>query len=719
VILNYTWKLPRVDLLCLDQSGLPIYVKGVSMRTAPQPPIPPSTVLPLATVANNWMSVPEVLNVGVRAYHFTKIDRMYNRLVDALDLIGLERLKRDIDSREPVLKKGVFVDPLINDFYRDLGVSQNAAVFQGSCQLPVTPTLYKPTLNSPALLDFTEEVIVSQPLVTGSIKIQPYETYEPIPASMTLQPPVDFWVDQPSNSLQQSFVTQQVVQEVRNTVSGRTAGTTVTETVREQVSVQDNLVADAVALSPFMRQISVIFTISGFGAGEVLSKLDFGGRDVKPPGTTTANGLGVVTGTFTIPANTPAGRIMVYAEGAGGSYAQALFVSNGYYDADTIQRVTTTTRFITRTITSVVARAPNRPPTPGGAITVPANGVRPEPSRSPDPVAQSFILEEDRFVAGFNVKFSAFGDKSKGILVELVRTEHGFPTGESMGQAFTNIQSAVLGAWVQVRFPVPVFLSGGIEYAFIVRCDDNAHALSLAAIGGFDPVAQEFVGAQPYTVGMLLSSATATAWTPHQKEDLTFQIVVAKFAPVTKTISFGTFSLTSASDLMARAATMVPSADTSLVFEIERASGDKKLLAPNVNWELTDYVTETVTLRAKLAGTEKMSPVLYPGIILVAGSIAASATYVSRSMTMGTAVRLSAYMKLWLPSGSDVTVAFDKVDNTWLSSTVQSTTQLDDGWIEREFRYASITATLGRMRLTLTGTPGARPSVQDLRAVSI
>jgi hypothetical protein len=700
VLLNYDWKLPRIDLLCLNQEGLPAYIKGQSMRVAPQPPNAPFTLLPLATVSNDFMGKPTVKNVGVRSYHFTKIDRMYRRMVDMLDLLGLERLKNDIDNREPVAKKGVFVDPLIHDFYRDAGEPQDAAVFQGSMQLPIDPTFFYPALAAPALLDYTGEVIVSQPLVTGQIKINPYNSFERLPASLKIEPPVDFWVDNPETAISESFVTQQVTQTVERTVVGTNVGVTTSTTQREQISVDEDFVGETVGLSPLMRQITILFTIEGFAPGENLKTLEFGGINVKPPGTQTASGAGIITGSFQVPANMPTGRVMIYAEGMGQSWAQALFVSQGYHDVENVQRTTTLTRVITRTITTTVA------PTP------------PAPTRV-DPVAQSFMLEEDRFLTGIKLKFAAFGDKTKGILVELVKTEHGFPTGESIAQSFTSIQSAALGQWVTVTFTSPIFVKGGIEYAFIVRTDDNDHALATAAIGGFDPVAQEFVGAQPYSVGMLLSSSTATAWTAHQREDLTFELVAAKFSPTTKTISFGTFSLTSASDLMVRAASMLPSDATTLLFEIERAGGDKKLLRPNVNWELTEFVTETVTLRAKLVGTEKLSPVLYPGLIFVAGEIATSAIYVSRAFKMGTAIRLSAFLKLWLPAGSDVTVHFDEADDSWTSAPIEETEILDFGWLDREFRLDPVTAVQGRIRVTLSGGPAARPSVQDLRAVSI
>lgn len=711
VLIGYDWKLPRVDMLCLNGDGLPVYVKGVSMRFSPQPPMPPMMLLPLATIENNFMGKPTVKNIGVRAYHFTKIDRMYNRLVDMLDLLGLERLKNEIDRREPVAKKGVFVDPLIDDTYRDLGVTQNAAVFQGSIQLPIAATIKYPTLNSPALLDYTSVVVVDQSQVTGQIKINPYNSYERLPAEMHIEPPVDFWVDQPDNSTMESFITKQVVQEIHVTVEGKKDGVTVKETVREQLSTVEDLVGDRVALVPYMRQITISYTVKGFGVGEELDELEFGGFNVKAGPPKFADSNGWITGSFTIPAKVPTGRVMLYASGKGGSYAQALFVSNGYYDIETVHRCTTKTQFITRTITTTKAPKPPLFDFDNFWVAFPENRK--------DPVAQTFTFGESLFLTSISVKMAALGDKTRGLLIEVVKTDHGFPTGESLAQGRVDLTSASVGSWVKATFSTPLYVLGGVEYAFIVRTDDDEHALATAAIGGFDPVKQSFVGAQPYSVGMMLSSANAQTWTAHQKEDLTFKIEAAKFNPTTKTISFGTHSLTSISDIMVRAATMLPSADTTVQFEIERPSGEKKLLNPNANWEMSEFLTETITLRAILKGTEKLSPVLYPHPLLVVGRIATSATYVSRAMSMGTAVRLSAFLKLWLPTGSDVTVKFDKSDNTWLSADIEDTTVLDNGWLEREFRYDSITAVQGRVKITLTGSPAARPSIQDMRAVSI
>ncbi|PWJ79775.1 uncharacterized protein DUF4815 [Pseudaminobacter salicylatoxidans] len=67
VIITYTFKLPRVDLLCLRQDGSPAYVLGISARENAMPPVPPADVLPLCKVFNDWMGTPEVVNDGVRS----------------------------------------------------------------------------------------------------------------------------------------------------------------------------------------------------------------------------------------------------------------------------------------------------------------------------------------------------------------------------------------------------------------------------------------------------------------------------------------------------------------------------------------------------------------------------------------------------------------------------------------------------------------------------
>ncbi|RWX72593.1 DUF4815 domain-containing protein, partial [Mesorhizobium sp. M2A.F.Ca.ET.039.01.1.1] len=353
---DYDFKLPRVDVLGLDSDGNSVYLKGVSSRTNALPPKVPDDILPLALIENVWTDTPVVTNIGVRAYTMAKIDRMYNSLVDALDLIALERLQRDIDSREPISKNGVFVDPFTSDRYRDEGEPQTAAVFGGLLRLAIDPTFHAINLPGVTLLDWTEEVAVEQPFATSCSKINPYQNFEPLPASMTINPPVDYWTESATEWASDSAaaLSSPVVVTTSRSTSGRTT-TTTTTTQRETVesSTREETLA-------YLRQIVLNFSIKGFFAGEHLSSLEFDGIDVTPAGPLTADAEGEIDGSFTIPANVPAGSKGVVAKGAAGSEAAAIFVGQGTIDIETLRRV------ITTTVQSTSVTAPRETPPGGG-----------------------------------------------------------------------------------------------------------------------------------------------------------------------------------------------------------------------------------------------------------------------------------------------------------------------------------------------------------------
>ncbi|MGE8942704.1 DUF4815 domain-containing protein [Leptospira interrogans] len=673
VLVAYTWKLARIDLVCLNESGEAVYLKGGSVRERPVPPIAPSSLLPLAEITNTWVGKPTVLNNGVRAYPYTKIDRMYNKLFDALALVSEERLRRDIDSREPVAKRGVFVDPFTSDRYRDAGEAQTAAVFGGSCQLAIDPTFVRPDIDGPITLDWTEEVVVAQELVTACMPINPYQNFTPLPARLTIDPPVDFWTE---------TATQWTSPATESFGTGNSSRTTVNDVLLDQRQEQ----------LEFLRQIEVDFFIEGFGAGEVLDSLTFDDIDVTPGGTPTADSDGEIAGTFTIPANVVAGQKLVVADGQGGSHAEAVFVGQGIISIEVMQRVTTTTNS-QRNIRLVTVAA--------------------------DPLSQTFALPEPRHIAGFDIRVCAIGDASKPCLLELVTVDNGMPTTDIIASQLIPMGDVEVGDWVEVRFNMPVFLPADRQFAFVVKTDDPVHGLSIARLGDFDAIAQRYVSAQPYTVGVLLSSSNAITWTPHQEADLAFRVVAAKFAPTTKTVDLGTHEIVNVSDLLVRAAIDLPTDAATLHFEIERPSGEVIRLSPGQVFEFTSFITEEIEFRAVLNGTEKISPTLFPGVALILGTIRTSGTYVSRAFKMGTAIRLSVIVNSKLPAGSSLTVEVDAADDDFDSVDLNTSTPLNDGWIEQEYRIDEFTAQDGRIRLTLTGGPGARPSLYDLRAVSI
>lgn len=682
VFVTYSYKLPRFDRICLDRNGLVVYLKGVAAIEQPQPPATPATLLSLCVVENDWFGTPIVLNNGIRAYPFSTIDRMYNRLVDALDLIALDRLQLDISSREPVAKKGVFVDPFNDDRYRDAGEAQNGAVFSGSFQIPIMPTFEEISFAGAQYLNFTEELVVAQEAVTGCTKINPYQAFAPLPAKMTITPSQDFWTETHTDWL--SPETQVFGQGNRSRV-------TTTEIISSTREVT----------ARFLRQISVAFVIDGFGTGETLASLTFDHLDVTPAGPLVGDANGRVTGTFTIPANVASGTKDVSAVGGGDSTAQSQFTGQGRIELITNQQLTTVQRF---------QEAPAR----GGQRQDSGSG-----GRSTDPVAQSFQFTEGRHIASIEVKFCAIGDVDQPVLCEIVAMDNGYPTTDVIAQTETDMNSALIGTWHKFTFDPPVFVPQGQETAFVLKTNDPDHSVSLAARGGFDAARQEFIGAQPYTVGVRFSSSNASTWTAHQDEDLTFRINGAKFSPASKTVAIGTIAAFDLSDFIAEAQVFLPTGDTRLLFEVEPEGEQPVRVEPGQVWERQSFFSGNVALRAILTGTEKVSPIMGRDVLAILGTMQASGVYVSRAFAMGTAVRLDAVMKTKLPVGSTLLVENDAANDVFQTLPQVSAEALADGSLERTFSDASYTAVQGRIRLTLTGTPAARPSVNDLRAFSI
>lgn len=692
VIVAYTFKLPRIDLLCLRQDGSPAYVKGVSARAAPMLPVPPADVLPLCQIYNDWMAKPSVTNDGVRSLPYAEMWRFFNRIYDHDRLIQLERLKSGVDAREPVAKKGMFVDPFMDDGFRDPGVAQTAAIGDGMLQLPIEVTFFQATLAAPVTLDWIEDVIVDQALKTACEKINPYANFIPLPGAMKLTPASDFWTV--SVTQWQSPQTLEFNRGVR--VGSGPLQTTTTDT---------RLVDQRSEQAEFLRPIPVQFTVSGFGAGEIVDTFTFDGANVLPVGGLTANAGGAISGTFTIPANVTAGTKVARIIGKGGSEAAALFTGQGTIEVDVMRRVTTVQRW-----TASMGVGTGDRDGRGGS------DGRGDGDRGADPQAQNFMLPELRQLVGFDFHLCKIGDPAHNILIHQVAVADGTPTINVMAEAFVPMTGAVVG-WKLARFELPVTTPNDRDHAMVVKTDDSEHSISIAALGGYDEDLQRKVTAHPYPIGPRSSSVNARAWTAHQGEALTFRLVAAKYPVTTKVVQLGEFNLADCSDLQVRAAVELPSPSCSVVFEIERTNGTIWRLLPFQVLQLNEFITEKVKLRAVLAGTEKLSPVLYAPVELLAGRIATSAIYVTRAFKLGNNVNLTAYFKAFLPGGATVTIENDKADGVWTALPLISTEQLTYPlWVEEKHSKTAITATEGRLRITVTGSPAARVVLGDLGA---
>ncbi|WP_455474733.1 DUF4815 domain-containing protein [Bartonella sp. B30(2025)] len=665
IIVSYTYKLPRIDRLGLNAQGTVVYIKGVSADD-PMAPSVPDDVLSLATITNNWMDLPIVKNDGTRVAPYDEMWRYFQRVLSLDRLMQLERIKSNVDAKEPVAKKGMFVDPFLDDAYRDEGVSQTGAIGNGILQLAIEPTFYTATLKSPVTLDWENEVIIAQELATACEKINPYQNFAPLPGMVTLTPATDFWHEQRTEWL--SSVTNQLF-------TGRSQKSITTTEVK-------NVLVDAHQEQiDFLRQIDLDFKIEGFGKGEILESLTFDDVDVLQNKHFVADTKGVIEGTFTIPENITAGTKNIVAKGKGGTTATGLFTGQGVIDVQVMRR-TTTVRIWTKS----------------------------------DPQAQVFIPDETRQVTAIDFYLCKIGDPAHDLVIDLVTTENGYPTADVQAQTSYSMKEAKEG-WAQARYDVPLTVSNDRLTAFVIKTDDGHHAISLAKLGGFDEEKQRVVSSHPYVTGPRFSSVNARSWTAHQDEALTFRVLAARYTQTEKTVNLGEFDLVDCSDLQVRAAIELPSSDCSVVFEIERNNGTIYQLLPFQLLSLTEYISEKVQLRAILKGTEKLSPVLFAPVELIAGKIHKQATYVTRAFAFGERSKLTSYIKSFLPGGATFKMEIQFDDGAFIPLTLEETEQLAEPlWTERKFISDNKTAKQARLKFTLTGGPASRSMVRDFGA---
>ncbi|MCB5204259.1 DUF4815 domain-containing protein [Neorhizobium sp. T786] len=691
VIFAYTQKLPRIDRIGLKEDGSPVYIKGVPARKNAMPPAVPSNVLKLAKIANDWMGTPVIENDATWHPPWDVVWTYLNRILDHDRLIQLERIKSGIDSREPVAKKGMFVDPFVDDTFRDAGEAQSGAISDGMLQLSITPTFYVAPLAEPVMLDWTEEVIVRQELKTACEKINPYANFTPLPGAMKLSPAVDFWTE--SRVEWTSPTTQEFNRGVR-TDSGPL----------QTSSMENQLVDQRAELLQFLRQISVGFTISGFGVGEILETLTFDGVDVKPAGIQTANANGEISGSLLIPADVTAGSKVVRAVGMGGTAAVAMFTGQGTIAVDIMRRVTTVINWTQQQVERWTGF--------GGSGNIDGGS-----QSGADPQAQMFAVPELRQIVGIDFHVCAVGDAGNHLLVDQVTIDNGYPTTEILAEAVVPMTGTVANTWKHARYNLPVTTPPDRKFGFVIKTDDSEHSISVAGLGGFDADAQKRVTSHPYVVGPRFSSVNAETWTAHQDEAVTYRLVAIRCLATTKVVDLGTYDLVRCSDLQIRAAVELPGAGCSVVFEVERRNGTVYRLLPFQVLQLTEYLTETVQMRAVLTGTEKLSPVLFAPIELIAGEIAEELTYVTRSFSLGETVRVASYYKAFLPGGATASMEYAIDGGAWTDLPLVDTDALAfPMWVERKHEDANLTGPNMRLRISGTGGPAARLVIGDLGA---
>ena len=707
VLVSYRQMLRRIDRLCIDSGGSFTWVRGVSAEWSPQSPVVPGSLLPLASVYQSWDANRRIIADGVRVVPMVQLAGIEARQRAVAEDLAELRLAVDIAGRDSGVKKGLFADPFISDAMRDAGIAQTAAVVGGALCLPIDVVAHHIGLDITTPISPAHDLVpvIEQTLRTGGMQINPYLAFQPLPAAVTLVPLVDRWTA--IDTEWSSPITERLYSG-SGSVQAYAGSRTSVRTLSEQNAAIEHL-----------RPITVRFECRGFGPGELLQRVTFDGIEVPasplPAGTLAASASGVVVGTFVIPADVPSGVKLVEFVGAGGSRGTQTFTGQGTQVLRRQQQVT-----------SEIWQQSTPPATGNPFVIGPGSGgssVSSSPCASvfvigpsTDPLAQTFTAGESFHSAGVDLWFTAKG--SSDVVVQVREAQLGLPTSSILAETRLDPGAIAIGGATRVTWS-PVQLVAGREYALVVLCDDAVSSLAIAELGKWDSTAGRWVTAQPYQVGVLLSSSNANTWTAHQDRDLAFRILRASYTQAERVIDLGTVDLVGATDLMILGYADRPAAAADAIYDIVIGEHTVSVADGQVVW-LAAPTTAQAHVFAKLRGAERFAAVLAPGVQLIEGRIQPTATYVTRTINGGVDVTVKVVFQALLPGGSSLLVEMQADGSAdWVAVPYLSAGDPTAGVREIVHQLEHVTAGRLRVRLTLQGGTAARPQLYNLRVVAL
>jgi len=204
-LVNYLYKLKRIDLLELTKKGLLQRVKGVPKRNNPQRPYGSTGNLPLAVILLDWINSPVVSMVAPKRIEIGELNLLRDQVIAQGIIIHELAQANQMNIIDPNSKYAVFVDNFMDNSQQDLGRTNTAKLCGGMLALPITQASYNPTevnLNNRKVntLPYTLVPIVSQEKQTGQVKINAYNSFEELPRPITIYPLVNNDINQYSES---------------------------------------------------------------------------------------------------------------------------------------------------------------------------------------------------------------------------------------------------------------------------------------------------------------------------------------------------------------------------------------------------------------------------------------------------------------------------------------------------------------------------------------
>lgn len=726
--IGYDYFVPRRDVVVIDKDGIIAVIQGAPKFFDPKPPLIPANTLGL----HELRYPPDSMAVTIITFDTLVVQQpelqQLRRRVLALEFdVGQKDLDQEARTRLPgQALKGIWTDNFTSlegkaDWlYPNFDVLYS--ISDGAISLPRDLAQYDGVLNTSGgastvqisstllTLPFTTVVIVSQPFASEAINVNPYDVFGLRP-NINLDPEKDVGfgaiviaTQYPPTTVptpQTIFAWEQWWMTFKQTLPQDLPGLNLTFQQFLALSgaapvVQQAVLGHGVA-TPTVTFLDGAFTVGGTATLRQRTVTILGDRytpnannleatfdgvrvaltAVGPtslPGTTAgtirANAAGEAVGTFAIPAN---------VSGVGG---KIVTLGNVFESADAIY-------------TASFSR--------GVKLSFPF-----------DPVAQSFVLPNDRILSGVRLWFKKKSSvQSIQVILRTVR-ENGEPGDQVLATAKVKAPNVNISADATLStnfiFDDPVLLSAGVMYAFTVFSPSNEYEIWVGRGGYFDIPTNQPIRVNPYTPGVLFLSANNRTWTPDQAADLKFQLLAAKFSPLTAVAKFNNIPSVSLTSFVFLDEQTVPSG-TDLKWEYSVNGGTTWL--PTTALQLQglsqDYSGVTFVLRATFTGSGDgwLSPLLVKDSLhLITYRNKLNGLYANLNIQLpdpSTFVTLKVWHQAYIPAGTTVS-AFYSIDGgiNWVELTSPTTTIIDEMYTESAYSETVSAQTEYKVKLEMT-----------------
>lgn len=693
---DYDFYLARKDRICIDKNGEIGILKGVSDKAnlCLSPLNGDSSVLSIGVVlvlpnsyeceiVNDWtvrLTQFDLYNLKRRVDNLeesvamTDLDREIRENEVATDLNGiytdgfLSYAKCDLNYKEPGEDDFAFTAAIDTDTGElTLGIDEKDSELTVNFNKDSSTTCQ--VLGTVLMAPYTEEKMIINDKATDNMLVNPYAVYDPM-IPVKLDPSDDSWVDT-------NYVT--VNKEVTTTGNIRRwwhhRGEAWAEEERKRwnalgysdswlTSKEHQWISGVVGqevkssvsrtskdeLILYMREKSVKVTAHNLGAFTDNVQVFFNDKliSAKPAtgysagataGTLKANSMGVVCGTFTVPAKTPCGVAKVEVRSAKAS-------GLGQYRAEGTKRTVTDTVLKTTKVLTAV-----------------------------DPLAQSFGFDKDQIITGIDL-FFAQKDPNLACIVQIRDMVNGYPGTTCYAEQTVmpeNIKVSSGKEATHISFENPVYCLAGTQYCICVLTDSNLYKLWIAELGKKDVNTGVYVTSQPYLTGVMFSSSNALTWTAHQTMDMKFNLYRAYFA------GEGVIEFNKVTDLemceLVMAADYIDYDNAGVEWWYKVGSsgtlGEWQPLDSYVERHLGDGVKREFLLRANIKSTFQTSPVIRLDTALLASFInKTNGKYISREITLEEPFsKVKVQLERALPPGCElkVEVMMSDISETWHS----------------------------------------------------